>query len=164
MSLNYSKLSNSLTTSLEKQNEIFHKQLILNPVENIPDPKYLSCSTGFLHGIYNSDKLRSENEMMKTKIQFANRTSIAKDINEIYHAWCHILKAEAISMRFFSGLHAHTTVFMAITEINDSVMILPEKAGGHMATKAILERLGLNVYELEINYETNISILPKANS
>ena len=39
MSLNYSKLSNSLTTSLEKQNEIFHKQLILNPVENIPDPK-----------------------------------------------------------------------------------------------------------------------------
>ncbi len=154
MSLNYSKLSNSLTTSLEKQNEIFHKQLILNPVENIPDPKYLSCSTGFLHGIYNSDKLRSENEMMKTKIQFANRTSIAKDINEIYHAWCHILKAEAISMRFFSGLHAHTTVFMAITEINDSVMILPEKAGGHMATKAILERLGLNVYELEINYET----------
>lgn len=55
---------------------------------------------------------------------------------------------------FFSGLHAHTTVFMAITEINDSVMILPEKAGGHMATKAILERLGLNVYELEINYET----------
>ena len=70
MSLNYSKLSNSLTTSLEKQNEIFHKQLILNPVENIPDPKYLSCSTGFLHGIYNSDKLRSENEMMKTKIQY----------------------------------------------------------------------------------------------
>ena len=154
MSLNYSKLSNSLTTSLEKQNEIFHKQLILNPVENIPDPKYLSCSTGFLHGIYNSDKLRSENEMINTKIQFANRTSIAKDINQIYHAWCHILNAEAISMRFFSGLHAHTTVFMAITEINDSVIILPEKAGGHMATKAILERLGLNVYELEINYET----------
>lgn len=101
MSLNYSKLSNSLTTSLEKQNEIFHKQLILNPVENIPDPKYLSCSTGFLHGIYNSDKLRSENEMINTKIQFANRTSIAKDINQIYHAWCHILNAEAISMRFF---------------------------------------------------------------
>lgn len=154
MSFNYSKLSNSLTTSLEKQNEIFHKQLILNPVENIPDPKYLSCSTGFLHGIYNSDKLRSESEMMTTKIQFANRTSIAKDINRIYHAWCHILNAEAISMRFFSGLHAHTTIFMAITEINDSVMILPEKAGGHMATKAILERLGLNVYELEIDYET----------
>lgn len=153
MSFNYSKFSASLMSSLEEQNKIFHKQLILNPVENIPDSKYLSCSTGFLHGIYNSDKLRSESEMINTKIQFAGRNSIANDINQIYNVWCDILKAQAISMRFFSGLHAHTTVFMAITDINDSVMILPEKAGGHMATKAILERLGLNVYELEIDYE-----------
>lgn len=153
MSFNYSEFSNSLVSSLEDQNTTFQKQLILNPVENIPDPKYLSCSTGFLHGIYNSDKLRSESEMLNTKIQFANRDSIAQDINQIYHAWCDILDAKAISMRFFSGMHAHTTVFMAITDIGDSVVILPEKAGGHMATKAILERLGLNVYELEIDYE-----------
>lgn len=154
MAFNYSEFYNSLISSLDEQNEIFYKQLILNPVENIPDPKYLSCNAGFLHGIYNSDKLRSENEMINSKIQFANRNVIANDINQIYNVWCGILKAKAISMRFFSGLHAHTTVFMAITDINDSVVILPEKAGGHMATKIILERLGLNVYELEIDYET----------
>lgn len=154
MSFNYLAFSRELRSSLENKNETFHKQLILNPVENIPDSKYLSCSAGFLHGIYNSDKLRSESEMMDTKIQFANRNSIAKDINQIYSAWCDILKAKAISMRFFSGLHAHTTIFMAITDINDSVIILPEKAGGHMATKAILERLGLNIYELEVDYDT----------
>lgn len=154
MSFNYSEFSNSLVSSLENQDIAFQKQLILNPVENMPDPKYLSCSTSFLHGIYNSDKMRSEREMLNTKIQFANRDPIARDINHIYNAWCDILNAKAISMRFFSGLHAHTTVFMAITDIDDSVFILPEKAGGHMATKAILERLGLNVYELEIDYET----------
>lgn len=154
MSYDYSELYNFLSTSLQEQTETFAKQLILNPVENIPDPKYLSCCTSFLQGIYNSDKLRSENEMRNTKIQFANRNYIARDINQIYDTWCDILKAKAISMRFFSGLHAHATVFMAITDINDSVIILPEKAGGHMATKAILERLGLNVYELIINYDS----------
>lgn len=155
MAVNYCDFYNSLISSLEEQNTIFKNQLILNPVENIPDPKYLSCSASFLHGIYNSDKLRSKSDMLNTKIQFANRERIACDINEIYAAWCDILNASAISMRFFSGLHAHTTVFMAITDINDSALILPEKAGGHMATKAILERLGLNVYELEIDYATN---------
>lgn len=155
MSVNYSEFYNSLISSLEEQNAAFQNQLILNPVENIPNPRYLSCSMSFLHGIYNSDKIRSESDMINTKIQFANRQLIAKDINQIYQAWCRVLNAEAISMRFFSGLHAHTTVFMAITDINDSVLILPEKAGGHMATKAILERLGLDVYEFEIDYETN---------
>ena len=154
MLFNYSEFSNSLVSSLEEQNKISHKQLILNPVENVPDPKYLTCSASFLHGVYNSDKLRSENELLDTKIQFANRNTIANDINQIYNAWCDILNAKAISMRFFSGLHAHTTVFMAITDINDSVIVLPEKAGGHMATKSILERLGLNVFELEIDYDS----------
>lgn len=162
MSFNYSGFSNSLISSLEEQNKIFYKQLILNPVENIPDPKYLSYSAGFLHGVYNSDKLRSESEMINSKIQFASRSSISNDINQIYNVWCGILKAKAISMRFFSGLHAHTTVFMAITDISDSVIVLPEKAGGHMATKTILERLGLNVYELEIDYETKRIDVPKS--
>ncbi|MEY8282457.1 hypothetical protein AALA13_01280 [Lachnospiraceae bacterium 50-23] len=162
MSFDYSEFSKFLSSSLKEQNEIFSKQLILNPVENIPNPKYLSCCTSFLHGIYNSDKLRSENEMKNTKIQFANRNSIASDINQIYNVWCSILKAKAVSMRFFSGLHAHTTVFMAITNINDSVVILPEKAGGHMATKAILERLGLKVYELEIDYKSKRIDIPRS--
>ena len=87
MSYDYSELYNFLSTSLQEQTETFAKQLILNPVENIPDPKYLSCCTSFLQGIYNSDKLRSENEMRNTKIQFANRNYIARDINQIYDTW-----------------------------------------------------------------------------
>lgn len=153
MSIDYSNHIRLLDTSLKRQYERSKRQLILNPVENIPDLKYLELGYDFLYGIYNSDKLRSEEEMLNAKIQFASRKDIALDINKIYELWCNALNAEAISMRFFSGLHAHTTVFMAITNINDNVIILPEKAGGHMATRAILERLGLNVYEFEIDYE-----------
>lgn len=148
----YSKLAGALKTSLKQQESISKKQLILNPVENVPDLEYIELGSNFLYGIYNSDKLRSDEQQLNTKIQFANRDAIAFDINKIYKSWCEILNAETISMRFFSGLHAHTTVFMAITSINDNVVILPEKAGGHMATKSILERLGLNVYELEIDF------------
>lgn len=153
MSIDYSNYTQLFDASLKRQHERSKKQLILNPVENIPNLKYLELGYDFLYGIYNSDKLRSESDMINTKIQFADRECVASDINRIYDLWCIALKAEAISMRFFSGMHAHTTVFMAITNINDDIIILPEKAGGHMATKAILERLGLNVYELEVDYE-----------
>lgn len=149
---NFTNLTNSLIASLEQQQKLSEKQLILNPVENVPNLKYIDFGAPFLYGVYNSDKIRSDEQQLNTKIQFANRASISYDIDKIYKSWCELLNAETISMRFFSGLHAHTTVFMAITNINDSVIVLPEKAGGHMATKSILERLGLNVYELEIDY------------
>lgn len=148
----YTELVESLKTGLKHQEELSKKQLILNPVENVPDLECIELGTSFLYGIYNSDKVRSNEQQLNTKIQFANRDTIAYDIDKIYKSWCEILNAKTISMRFFSGLHAHTTVFMAITSINDTVIILPEKAGGHMATKSILERLGLNVYEMEIDY------------
>lgn len=147
------EFSNFLKESLAQQQTIAKKQLILNPVENIPELKYIELGYEFLYGIYNSDKLRSKESAIKTKIQFANRTTVAQDINLIYEAWCNLLKGDTISMRFFSGLHAHTTIFMAITQIGDNVIILPEEAGGHMATKTILERLGLNVFELIIDYD-----------
>lgn len=148
----YEELVASLKTSLKHQEALSKKQLILNPVENVPDLEYIELGSSFLYGIYNSDKIRSSEQQLNTKIQFANRDTIAYDIDKIYKSWCEILNAKTISMRFFSGLHAHTTVFMSITSINDTVIILPEKAGGHMATKSILERLGLNVYEMEIDY------------
>ena len=124
MNENYSNYIKTLKTSLKHQYKSSQKQLILNPVENIPDLNYVELGYNFLYGIYNSDKLRSENEMIDTKIQFASRNYVAKDINKIYKMWCKIMKAEAISMRFFSGLHAHTTIFMAITRINDNVIIM----------------------------------------
>ncbi len=143
----------NIKNSLANQSLLFESQLILNPVENVPMQSILSPSTSFLHGLYNSDKMRNDTDKKNTKIQFSNRDFISIDINQIYKIWEKVLHAEKVSMRMFSGLHAHMVVFMAITNIGDTVLLLPEKAGGHMATKSILERLGLNVCECATDYE-----------
>ncbi len=58
-----------------------------------------------------------------------------------------------ISMRRFSGLHAHMVLFLAITNIGDTVLLLPEIVEDNTSTKSILERLGLNIYECVVDYE-----------
>ena len=48
--------------------------LILNPTENIPFEQDLSVTAGLLHGLYNSDKIRSRAEQRATDTQFADAT------------------------------------------------------------------------------------------
>ena len=146
--------SNGIRAHIDYLNRLDKDQLILNPVENVPRLDYLQFDTSLLYGIYNSDKVRNESQKKSAKIQFAGRDIIAEDINLVYDKWKMLLRADELTMRFFSGMHAHTTVFMALTNIGDTVVILPEKAGGHMATKSILERLGLHVLELSVDYES----------
>lgn len=148
----YQKLYNELSNSLNDGEKYFQNTLILNPVENVPEIEVLKPCVSYLHGLYNTDSIRSSKEKINTKIQFSGRDTISNDVNKVYDEWANLLEGDAVSMRLLSGLHAHTVVFMALTSIGDHVMILPEIAGGHMATKAILERLGLIVHELEIDY------------
>ena len=143
----------NIRKSLERQAIGFDDELILNPVENIPPKEALMPNISFLTGLYNSDKMRDNNAKKNTKIQFSNRDAIAEDINKIYRIWAEVLNAEKVSIRMFSGLHAHTVIFMALTKIGDAVLLLPEEAGGHMATKSILERLGVRVFEFAIDYD-----------
>lgn len=138
----------NLNKSLDKYEEDFSAQLILNPVENIPFSEILSPATTILHGLYNTDTVRTHEQKYQSKIQFAGREQITNDIQDIYEAWKKILSAEGISMRLFSGLHAHAILFMGISSIGQKVMILPEKAGGHVSGKSILERLGLVVKDI----------------
>ena len=118
----------------------------------MPDNKILEPCSTYLHGLYNTDSIRNNEQKIDTKIQFSGRDAISEDINKIYHEWGSLLGGEAVSMRLLSGLHAHTVVFMGLTSIGDHVVILPEVAGGHMATKAILQRLGLIVHELVVDF------------
>lgn len=144
------KIRDSLAI-LEKQ---FYDTLILNPVENIPFKEILDPCASFLHGLYNTDTLRNIEGKYNSKLQFSGRDRINEDVNKIYDLWAGLLGAEKLSMRLLSGLHAHTVLFMALTQIGDKVMLLPEKAGGHMSGKAILTRLGLQVEEIPFNKET----------
>lgn len=148
-----SKQIQALKDSLKQQEILFKEQLILNPVENCPFSDILAPCSSFLHGLYNTDTLRNNAAKYNTKIQFSGRNQIAVDINNIYSLWASALGAEKISMRLLSGLHAHTVLFMGLTDIGDKVMILPEKAGGHVSGRAILERLGLEI--VDIPYDSN---------
>lgn len=148
----FSDFSKNLQESfmqLENQNK---KTLILNPVENYPDPEFLFPCASPIHGLYNTDSIRSENQKIQSKIQFSGRNTVTDDINNIYAQWAKLLGAKALTMRLLSGLHAHIVMFMAITSINDKVLLLPEAAGGHMATKSILMRLGLKIKEFPIDF------------
>lgn len=146
--MDYKKTITEIEESLKIQKEGFDNTLILNPVENIPSPEILKPCSSFLHGLYNTDTIRTSEQKKESKIQFSGRSKITEDINQIYAMWQDILGGEAMSMRLLSGLHAHIVLFMSITDIGQKVLALPEKAGGHIASYSILKRLGLQVHDI----------------
>lgn len=146
-----SEFHNYLLNSIRRQEMQFNDSLILNPVENIPTRAHLLPASSFLHGLYNSDKIRNESQMVETKIQFAGRERISFDVVSIYKKWAKLLGAEDLTMRLLSGLHSHMVIFMAIGDIGDTIMLLPEEAGGHMSTNRILQRLGYHIIPMAID-------------
>ena len=67
--MDFVSLTDSFYASLYEQQKRFNDSLILNPVENVPDPKILAPSMSFLHGLYNTDTIKTEDEKMNSKIQ-----------------------------------------------------------------------------------------------
>lgn len=122
-------------------------QLILNPVENLPYLFDIKVSEK-LKGLYVSDKLKTDTIVKNSKIGFSGRKNENLEIRNIYRKWGEELNVKHLSMRLLSGLHAHIVLFMGLGNIGDTILLLPECAGGHYATKQILERLGYNVIEM----------------
>lgn len=122
-------------------------QLILNPVENLPYLFDVKVSEK-LKGLYVSDKLKTDVIVQNSKIGFSGRADTNLEIRRIYQKWSEKLDVKHLSMRLLSGLHAHIILFMGLGKIGDTILLLPECAGGHYATKQILERLGYNVIEM----------------
>jgi glycine hydroxymethyltransferase len=158
----------ALLRSLTRQREILEGSIILTPVDSLPLFRNHRTSTTFLHGIYASDKLRTPAQKRSSAIQFAGRTRITYDIQRIQRTFADALGAHAVSFRLLSGLHAHVIGFMGLANIGDTVFLLPERAGGHFATKGILERLGLRVVEaptddrrLMIDREKSLAVISK---
>lgn len=122
-------------------------QLILNPVENLPYLFDIKIPEE-LKGLYVSDKLKTDEIVRNSKIGFSGRNIINHEIRDIYKQWSARLNVKHLSMRLLSGLHAHIILFMGLGKIGDTILLLPEIAGGHYATKQILERLGYRVIEM----------------
>ena len=128
---------------IEKFSNFCENSLILNPTENIPFQTEISLD--FLEGMYIPEDKRDKN----SKVIFAGR----KNLNELYDPWCHYLNAYDVSFKPHSGLDAHISVFMALGQIGEKILLLPEIAGGHFSTQNILERLGFQVKEFPICYD-----------
>ena len=122
-------------------------QLILNPVENLPYLFDVNVPRE-IHGLYVSDKLKTDEIVRDSKIGFSGRSELNQEVQNIYQQWGEHLHAQHLSMRLLSGLHAHIILFMGLGKIGDTILLLPEIAGGHYATKKILERLGYQVVEM----------------
>lgn len=116
-----------------------NSSIILNPTENIPMNNTVDYS--ILEGYYISDDIRNS----ENKIIFAGRNTYTEQLNNYKKDWCKYIKCKDIDFRFLSGLHAHIITFMSIGNIGDTILLLPESAGGHFSTEAILKRLGYNV-------------------
>lgn len=122
-------------------------QLILNPVENLPG-LFETQIDKKIQGLYISDKYKTDENVKLSKIGFSGRTNYSDMIHDVYNSWARQLDVDFLSMRLLSGLHAHIVLFMGLGKIGDTVLLLPEDAGGHYATKQILERLGYQVIEM----------------
>jgi glycine/serine hydroxymethyltransferase len=64
-----------------------------------------------------------------------------------------MLHAYAVNLNVLSGVHAMMSTILAVTEPNDMVLTVPKQAGGHFATKGILERVGRRQDYIAFDYE-----------
>jgi len=143
----------TLLNSLAKQREELGRSIVLTPVDSLPFILADREHTGFLHGLYLTDKLRDPASKREAKILFGGREEAARDIVDIHRLLATTLGAADGSLRLLAGLHAHAAVFMGIGRVGQRVMLLPEEAGGHFNAHAILERLGLHTVDIPIDYE-----------
>ncbi|WP_125719075.1 hypothetical protein [Pseudoalteromonas rubra] len=134
--------------SLQKQKEVFNNSLILNPTENIPLTPGFMGKYEFMSGMYVTDIDRDNLDKSDLKVAFAGRGRASHDNRIINEQWSQALKASACSLRLLSGLHAHIAVFMSLGAIGETVLLLPEHAGGHFSTHRILDRLGFKIIDI----------------
>lgn len=150
-SLDYERSRDELLESLTLQRAALADSIVLTPVDSLPFCLVDRDHTAFLHGLYLTDKDRDEETRKNAAILFGGREQAAQDLVYIHRLLADAFGAAAGSLRLLSGLHAHVVTFMSISTIGQTVMVLPEQAGGHFNTHAILGRLGLNTIDLPID-------------
>jgi glycine/serine hydroxymethyltransferase len=142
-----------LLASLEQQRRELGSSIVLTPVDSLPFVLADREHTAFLHGLYLTDKARDRQASKEALILFGGREAAGRDIALIHRLLAKKLGAADASLRLLSGLQAHAAIFMSIGKIGQSVLVLPEEAGGHFSTHAILQRLGLQTIDFPVDYD-----------
>lgn len=144
----FGELRKKLQSSLRRQAAQRTEILSLSPTETFPLSSDLAENLfPGLTNLYIADKPRTKDD----KIIFGGRENATLDFLKIYDAWAKALKAEVVSMRALSGLHAHSLIFTGLKKFGRSVLLVPEQAGGHFSTPGILRSLGFRVTEMPID-------------
>lgn len=133
--------------SLNTVNNKLKSNLILNPTENFfMQDKY---DTKLFEGLYVSERHKSKEDI----VIFGGRD----DAIDLYHLtkqiWRKALNAEDVDLKTHSGLNAHLILFLSVAKRGEKVMLLPEAAGGHFSTEAMLNKIGLEVLHFAVNYD-----------
>jgi len=74
-------------------------------------------------------------------------------IEEAKVAACEMLGAASVNLSVLSGVHAMMCAILSTTEPGDVVMTVPLEAGGHFATKGILDRVGRKHIFADYDYD-----------
>ncbi len=143
----------ALLESLSQQRQDLSSSVVLTPVDSLPFILADREHTAFLHGLYLTDKVRDDRASQDALILFGGREAAGRDIAAIHALVAKAFGGADSSLRLLAGLQAHAAVFMSISSIGQTVMLLPEEAGGHFSTHAILERLGLQTVDIPIDYD-----------
>lgn len=139
-----------LKKSLTAQKKRLEETLVLTPTENIPNPESIfDESFPSIYSLYICDSIRGKD----SKIIFAGRERAIKDIIYINDYWKYLLKAKALSLRLLSGLNSHIVTFMGLKRYGNKILLLPEIAGGHYSTAAILKTLGFKIVNMAVDYD-----------
>lgn len=141
----------AILRSLAQQRQVLAESIVLTPVDSLPFSLIDREHTAFLHGLYLTDKDRDRDMQKDALILFGGRDQAAHDLAHIHRLLADAFGAAEGSLRLLSGLHAHTAVFMSVSEAGQKVMLLSEEAGGHFSTHSILRRLGLSTIDLPVD-------------
>lgn len=131
--------------SLNYVNNNIKSDLILNPTENFFMQE--NYETKLLEGLYVSERQKSKEDI----VIFGGRA----DAIDLYHltkqVWRKALNAQDVDLKTHSGLNAHLILFLSIAKRGEKVLLLPEAAGGHFSTEAMLKKIGLQVFHFAID-------------
>jgi len=75
-------------------------------------------------------------------------------VYEAMEAAKQMLSAVEVNLNVLSGVHAMICAILSTTEPNDTIMTVPLEAGGHFATKGIVERAGRKHVFADYNFAT----------
>ena len=139
-----------------RANYILEHSLILNPTENFPF--YEEYNTNNFEDIYVSERYKSIEDI----VIFGNRNELIDLYDITKQIWRANLKAFDVDIKTMSGLNAHLIFFLCVAKPGDSILLLPEIAGGHYSTENMLRKIGMDVLLFPVDMDNHCIDIEKS--